>query len=89
MEGRIYMEDRVGMIVQDSNSISTYHIYNIWFHIYLPNCLGYGLPGPGIQPSGPTLGWPPCSFPLSPRYVLPMVPDIVKYSQGVIRKGVL
>jgi hypothetical protein len=43
--GRVYMKDRVGTIVRDSNSISTCPIYKIWFHIYLLNYLGYGPPG--------------------------------------------
>jgi hypothetical protein len=37
------------MIVWDTNFFSTCPIYKIWFHIYLPNYLGYELPGPGIQ----------------------------------------
>jgi hypothetical protein len=40
------MEDRVGTIVHDSDSISTCPIYKILFYIYLLNRLGYGSPGP-------------------------------------------
>jgi hypothetical protein len=42
------MEDRVGTIVRDSNSISTCPIYKIQFYIFLLNCLGYGPPSLGL-----------------------------------------
>jgi hypothetical protein len=45
--GRVYMDDRVGTTVHDSNSISTCSIYQIWFYIYPLNCPGYGPPGSG------------------------------------------
>jgi hypothetical protein len=65
--GRVHMEDQGGMIVQDSNSISTCPIYKIWFYIYLLNRLGYGPP----IPLGRVGGWSPYSVPLSPSYVVP------------------
>jgi hypothetical protein len=37
------------MIVWDSSSISTCHIYKIWFYIYLLNYLGDGPPGLGLS----------------------------------------
>jgi hypothetical protein len=73
----VYTEDRVSMIVHNSDSISTYPIYKIRFYIYLLNRLGYGHLAHVLRPSGMTHGRPPYSFPLSPGHVVPMVPDLI------------
>jgi hypothetical protein len=68
--------------VKDSNSISTCPTYKIRSYIYLLTTSVMVHLARVFRLSGLTHGGPPCSFLSSPRYMVPLVPDIVNDGVG-------